>query len=74
MLLITLTMALFYSSVRVSPDSETVSQHEQHQDPETEAAKWNSAIILILFHLFFDCVMSKCLQRKGLVQVSSLNK
>lgn len=23
----------------------TVSQHAQHQDPETEAAKWNSAIV-----------------------------
>ncbi len=31
-------------SVPVSPDSVTVSQHEQYQNPETEAAKWNSAI------------------------------
>ncbi len=29
----------------VCHDSVTVSQHEQHQDPETEAAKWNSAFI-----------------------------
>ncbi len=33
-------MALSYS---VSLDSVTVRQHAQHQDPETEAAKWNSA-------------------------------
>lgn len=26
-------------------DSELLSQHEQRQDPETEAAKWNPAII-----------------------------
>ncbi len=38
-------MAPFYSSVPVSHDSVTVSQHAQYQDPETEAAKWNSAII-----------------------------
>ncbi len=38
-------MALFYSSVSVSHDGVTVSQHAQYQDPETEAAKWNSAII-----------------------------
>lgn len=26
----------------------TVSQHGQHQHPETEAAKWNSAIIYFI--------------------------
>ncbi len=41
--LITLTMALFYSSVPVSHGSVTVSQRAQYQDPE--AAKWNSPII-----------------------------
>ncbi len=45
MLLITLQMALFYSSVPVSHDSVTVSRQAQHQDPETEAAEWNPAII-----------------------------
>ncbi len=26
-------------------DSVTLSQHDQYQEPETEAAKWNSAVI-----------------------------
>ncbi len=38
-------MAQFSSSVPVSPDSVTASQHKQYQDSETEEAKWNSAII-----------------------------
>ncbi len=37
-------MALFYSSAPASLDSLTVSQHAQYQGPETEVAKWNSAI------------------------------
>lgn len=37
--LITLMMALFGSSVQVSHDSVTVSQHTQYQDPKIEAAK-----------------------------------
>lgn len=41
LLQITLTMALFSSSVSINHDSVTVSKHEQYQDPETEAAKWN---------------------------------
>ena len=49
-LLITLTMALFCSSVPVSHDSVTVSQHTQYQDPETEAAKWNSAIVSFIIY------------------------
>ena len=47
----TLTMALLYSSVPVSHDSVTVSQHAQYQDPETEAAKWNSAIIHLIIYM-----------------------
>lgn len=35
-IVITLTIALLYSSVPESNDSLTVSQHEQHQDPETK--------------------------------------
>ncbi len=50
MLLITLQMALFYSSVPVSHDSVTVSRQAQHQDPETEAAKWNSVIINFIIY------------------------
>ncbi len=42
--LTTLTMTSFHSSVPVSRDSVTVSQHAQYKDSETEAAKWNSAI------------------------------
>lgn len=40
----TLVMAQLYSSVPVNRDSVTMSQHEQCQDPEPEAAKWYSAI------------------------------
>lgn len=39
-------VALFYSSVRV-----TVRQHVQHQDPDTEAAKLSSAIIIIIINI-----------------------
>lgn len=42
--MLTLTMAVFYSSVPLSHGSVTVSQHAQYQYPETEAAQWNSAI------------------------------
>ncbi len=41
-------MAPFYSSVPVSHDSVTVSQHAQNQDPESEAAEWNLAIITFI--------------------------
>ncbi len=44
-LLITWMMAPFYSNATVNHDSVTVSQHAQYQDHETDAAKWNSAII-----------------------------
>ncbi len=42
-------MALFYSSLPLSHDSVTASQHEQYRDPETEAVKWNSAIVFSYF-------------------------
>ncbi len=55
MLLIKLMMALFYSSVPVS--------HEKcDSEPETEAAKWNSAIIHFnIYTCAFYCDMLKCL-------------
>ncbi len=43
-------MALCYLSVTVSHVRETVSQHAQYQDPETEAAKGNVAIINFITH------------------------
>ncbi len=44
-LLITLTITLFYSSVPLSTDSVTVSQHAHHQDSETaEAVRWTLLI------------------------------
>lgn len=43
-------MATFYSSVPLSHDNVTVSQHEQYNDPETEAAMWNSFIIVIIIY------------------------
>ena len=36
-------MALFYSGV-------TASQHARHQDPETESAPWNPAIVGFTIH------------------------
>ncbi len=66
--LITLTMAVFYLSVPVSQDSVTVSQHEQYQDPETEAAKWNSAIIhFIIYTCAFPTVTVKKPHRARLI-------
>ncbi len=49
-LVITLAMALLYSSVPLCHDSVTVNQHAQCYDPETEAAKWNSAIIHFIIY------------------------
>lgn len=43
--------ALFYSSVQVSHDSVTMSQHAQNQEPEPEEAKWSSAVIISLLSL-----------------------
>lgn len=39
LLLMTLTLALLYSCVPVSPDSGTVSQHAEYHDHQTEAAE-----------------------------------
>ena len=50
MLLMTLLMALFYSSVPVSHDSVTESQHEQQQGFGAEAANWISVIINFVGH------------------------
>ena len=52
------------SSVPVSRDSVTVSQHAQSQDPETEADKWNSAIVRFIictwaFPTFLTCALLK---------------
>lgn len=43
-------MALLYLSVPVSPDGVTVSRHEQYQQPESEAATWNSAISNLIIY------------------------
>lgn len=59
-LLITPTIALFYSSAPVSNDSVTVIQHAQYQDTEVEAAKWNSAIVQFIIYCAF-------LSEKGLL-------
>lgn len=54
-----------------------VSQHEQYQDPDTEATKWNSAICYcIIIHascfttLTYTCVCRK----KGLLTQNNLSK
>ena len=53
-------MTQFYSGVPASPDNGTVSQPEQHQESETEAASWNSAIVhfIIYTRAFPTCLMS----------------
>ncbi len=52
-------MALFYSSVPLSHGSVTVIQHVWYQDPDTYAAKWNSARILFFMpELFQNAKMS----------------
>ena len=56
-------MAPVYSSVPVSHDRVTVSLHAEYQVSETEAAKWNLAIInFIIYTCVFPTVT--CLQRK----------
>lgn len=47
-LLVILMMALFHSSVPVSHDHVTVSQHEIQQDPEV--AKWNSDMAKVIIY------------------------
>lgn len=37
-------MVLFYASV-------PVSQHAQHEDPDTEAVKWISAVIIFIIRV-----------------------
>lgn len=65
-LLITPTIALFYSSAPVSNDSVTVIQHAQYQDTEVEAAKWNSAIV--------NCLNYTCAFPTATCQTCSLKK
>ena len=45
MLPTTWLVAQFYSSATVSHGRVTVSRHVRYQDPGTQAAKWNSAIV-----------------------------
>ncbi len=58
--LITFTVLLFSSNIPVSHDRVTVSQRA-HQDPETQAAKWNSAIVnfIIYTSAFLSVTISK---------------
>lgn len=47
-----------YDSSLQKKTQVTVSKHEQYEDPETEAAEWNSfQFILIISPLFFSCDM-----------------
>ncbi len=47
-------MALFFKCP-VSRDSVTVSQQAQYQDSETEAAKWKSATLILIFIIIYTC-------------------
>ncbi len=51
-------MVLSYPSVPASHDSVTVSLHAQYQDPETEAAKWNPAIINFIISVSVKTLVS----------------
>lgn len=51
MLILPLMLALFYSSVPVT--LKGVSQHAQHQAPETDRSKWKQDIAIM--HLCFLC-------------------
>lgn len=65
-LLITSTMALFNSSVAVSRESVSVSRHQQCQEPETEAAKINSAVIHFVFTTHYMVIQTFLkLERQG---------
>lgn len=46
-------MSQSHSSASVSRDSVTMSRSAQNQDPETQAAEWNSDIIHFIVCLFF---------------------
>lgn len=51
-------MVLF--CVPVCHDGVTVSQQEQHQDPHTEAVKWNSAVMHFnILYLRFTATTSR---------------
>lgn len=58
-------VALLCSSVTEHPDGVTVTQHEQHQSLETEAAEWNLAIIpyLSTTHVLFTAL---CMNKQPL--------
>ena len=59
-------MALFFSSVPLSRDSVTVSCHAQYQDPENEAAKWNSAVINYIIYI---CAFSTVTCQNAFVEI-----
>ncbi len=67
--LIALTMTLFYSSVPASHDGVSISQHAQHKDPDTEAAKWNSAIINFIIYIcaFYTVIFQNVFRENGLL-------
>lgn len=67
-LIITLPLALLYTSAPVSHDSMTMSQHVQYEGPETEAVKWNSAIInVIIYPCAFPNLSWKISSKKVLI-------
>ncbi len=59
-------MAPLYSRVPVSHDSVRASQHARYQDPETEDAKRNSALISFVVCGFPTVKSQNVLCEKGL--------
>ena len=62
-------MALFHSSVPVNHDIVEMRQHEQHQAPETEAAKWDS--VIIHFNIYTCTFVIKCLIASQLIHINN---
>lgn len=69
-ILIILPIFLVYSSVPLSHASVMVSRHEQHHEPETEAAGWNSAIINFVIYTCASSTVTcqNVFQVKGLLE------
>ncbi len=76
MSLITLTMAMFYSSAPVSRDGVTVSQHAQYQDliPKQLNEIQPSFILLVTPVLFPTVTRQSVFCEKGLLKKYTRNK
>lgn len=58
---VTKVLLLLFCCVPVSHDSVRVRQHAQHHNPETEALKWNSAVIHFIIYTSAFPTVTGCL-------------